>query len=279
MPPTKRKAPASTSTCTPSSSSPTCSTPALAQLRTALSHYPTSLALRANASKSSKELVELDHWFRVDLRHKLGISAPGDADHGATKPKTKTKNSANQLVPLDRDDLTNLMRWKLARGKFRPRLIELAASNPTTLIDSVLTPLLERSTPSLSLVPLLSTLRGIGPATSSALLSLYRPRTDPFLSDEAWTVFFPTEKPEYTEKAYKRFCEVFKVRLEEEGWGSAEELEMACWSWAVREKYGKVEEDGATKETKDTALNRDEPWGIGRETEGDEGKRARKKTK
>ncbi|SDA03623.1 BZ3501_MvSof-1269-A2-R1_Chr11g03191 [Microbotryum saponariae] len=251
MPPTKRKAAPSTSTSTAS---------------------------------SSKELVELDHWFRVDLRRKLGIRAPaslqaGDADHGATKPKPKTKNWANQLVPLDRDDLTNLMRWKLARGKFRPRLIELASSNPTTRIHSVLAPLLERSTPSLALVPRLSTLRGIGPATSSALLSLYRPRTDPFLSDEAWTVFFPTEKPEYTEKAYKRFREVFKVRLEEEGWGSAEELEMACWSWAVREKYGKAEEDGTMKETEDTALNRDEPRGIGRETAGEEGKRARRKTK
>ncbi|SCV73600.1 BQ2448_7526 [Microbotryum intermedium] len=274
MPPTKRKAPPPASS---SASSPTSPTPTLAQLLAALSYYPTSLTLRANASNSSKDLVELDHWFRVELRQKLGIFDSANDDVGATK--MKTKRSASKLGLLDSDDLTKLMRWKLARGKFRPRLVELASSNPTPLIHSVLTPLQTPSTPSLPLLSSLSTLRGIGPATSSALLSLYRPQTDPFLSDEAWTVFFPSVKPEYTEKAYKRFCEVFRERLETEAWENAEELEMACWSWAVTRKYGKREEDGKNSKGKESDSILAEARKSKEEEEGGASKSARRKMK
>ncbi|KAK4690377.1 hypothetical protein P7C70_g9599, partial [Phenoliferia sp. Uapishka_3] len=175
--------------------------PTDAQLHDALSHYSSSLSTRASASKSSADLVDLDLWFRTTLREQV------------KDPST----------PLTIPDLGKLMEWKLAvrsfypsssvlhsfslphtqRGKWRPRLVTLALSNSRSLLSSVLETLPIPSTPPLSstaaltFLKSLSQLSGIGPATASAILSVYYPTAEPFMSDEAWEVAVGG-KAEYT---------------------------------------------------------------------------------
>lgn len=62
------------------------------ELLQALKAYPESLALRAKASKSSKDLVDLDSWFRSDIGPDLRIKKRG----------------------LTVEELGKLMEWKLA---------------------------------------------------------------------------------------------------------------------------------------------------------------------
>ncbi|GAA5908697.1 hypothetical protein JCM6882_008177 [Rhodosporidiobolus microsporus] len=226
--------------------------PSKAELDTALSRYPQSLALRAAASKSSKDLVELDEWYRVDLRE--------------TTASRRKENEGGEAY-LTQEELGKLMRWKLARGKFRPRLEALALSNPDSLVRSTSSSASVAS-PS-SALSSLSSLKGCGPATASAILTLWHPESEPFMSDEAMEhceAYGEGEegkgKREYTVKAWKAFGEKMRERKEKEGWESMEQLEMALWSWGVERKYGgkegTAEAEKATKATKKRARRTEE---------------------
>ena len=211
-------------------SHPTC--PTDAELRAALAKYDASLATRAAASKASADLVELDHWFRTELRPTVASSAP----------------TSLSVVQLGR-----LMDWKLAvrlyptpaqrtplirasqRGKWRPKLVQLALSNPDALVASCTPP--EPTAQSKTALNALCVLKGIGPATASAILSLYNPIDEPFMSDEAYEAI-GLGKAEYTVKGWEKFKDAMRKRGESSGWDSQEELEKACWSWGVQKKFG-----------------------------------------
>ncbi|GAA5825096.1 hypothetical protein JCM11251_006097 [Rhodosporidiobolus azoricus] len=222
--------------------------PSKADLDTALSQYPTSLALRAKASKSSKDLVELDEWYRGELRTLMA--------------ERRREDKAGEAF-LTQVELGKLMRWKLARGKFRPRLEALALSNPDSLVRST-TSSASTAAPS-SALPTLASLKGCGPATSSAVLALWHPETEPFMSDEAMENCEEYEqgkegsrKKDYTVKAWKAYGEAMKRRAEKEGWESMEELEKALWSWAVQRKYGRSKEKDVVEKPKKTSKKRTE---------------------
>ena len=95
----------------------------------------------------------------------------------------------------------------------------------------------------------LSKLKAVGPATASAILALWYPDSEPFMSDEGLdyaTALGPDDsgkKPnrEYTVKAWRTYKEEMLNRKEREEWDSVDELEKALWSWAVLRKYGSEE--------------------------------------
>ncbi|GAA5907817.1 hypothetical protein JCM8208_001954 [Rhodotorula glutinis] len=93
--------------------------PSHAELAAALARYPAALELRAAASpKPSAQLVALDEWYRgdfFDMMQERMKESSGDGDDGKAEG--------------DEEWLVRLMDWKLARGKWRPRLQSLAASN------------------------------------------------------------------------------------------------------------------------------------------------------
>ncbi|KAL8276914.1 hypothetical protein RQP46_010642 [Phenoliferia psychrophenolica] len=202
--------------------------PTDADLRLALESYDASLSTRAGASKASSDLVALDAWYRTTLRTSLSSSP----------------------TALTVEQLGRLMEWKLARGKWRPKLVEMANSNPQTLLTSC-TPPSPTATAKVSLTALCS-LKGVGPATASAILSLYFPKTEPFLSDEAFEAM-GLGKAEYTVKGWEKFRAAMEKRLADGKWETMEELEKACWSWGVREKYG----DGGEGEKKEVKGKKD----------------------
>lgn len=95
---------------------------------------------------------------------------------------------------LSKADLVKLVEWKLTRGKWRPRLLAFAqAANEGAVKDAFLRSFSKlrsvkngRCSSALlkeALAPLIE-LKGVGPATATAIVSAVEPSV-PFMSDEA----------------------------------------------------------------------------------------------
>ncbi|GAA6054304.1 hypothetical protein JCM3770_001424 [Rhodotorula araucariae] len=220
--------------------------PSRAELTAALARYPGALELRARASRASAHLVELDAWYRRELRTAVQERLDNE-DQGERDPADR----------LTTDELVRLMDWKLARGKFRPRLQSLVASNSPVSLRSALADA-ARAPSREAALKALSKLSAVGPATASAVLALWYPADEPFMSDEAidgasaYGEGEPggTGKREYTVKGWREFREQMRARKEDEAWESMDDLEMALWSWAVERRYG----GGDAKEDEEAAV-------------------------
>ncbi|KAL9598175.1 MAG: hypothetical protein Q9219_004672 [cf. Caloplaca sp. 3 TL-2023] len=90
---------------------------------------------------------------------------------------------------LDKEELQDLVEWKLKHGTYRPSLAKLVASNSAEAVRSTtasafsLFAASEIHDPSKAIATL-CTLRGIGPATASLILACYDAVRVPFFSDE-----------------------------------------------------------------------------------------------
>lgn len=79
------------------------------ELEAALVNYSLALTSRSKVSvRTSKDLVELDSWYRNDLKTII-------ADRRNEKGKAKEAEGSTYLT---REDLGRLMEWKLAVGLF-----------------------------------------------------------------------------------------------------------------------------------------------------------------
>jgi len=137
-----------------------------------------------------KELRELDEWFRKGLVENL---------------------MAKEVPFVSRDELLKIVQWKLARGKYRPRLYKLVENNNEQSVR-------ECSQKAFKVVgdgeqghirkgiTELCKLKGLGPATASAILSAYS-KDVPFMADEAVQKLCPGKSIKYTMKGYMEFVE------------------------------------------------------------------------
>lgn len=109
-------------------------------------------------------LISLDEFYRKEL------------------PNLLHRRNPNPYIA--KDELARLMEWKLSRGKWRPRLLSFVSS----LNDAVVKEASGKAFASLpdisKAVSELTVLKGVGPATASAVLAAYAPEVAPFLSDE-----------------------------------------------------------------------------------------------
>ncbi|KAG7507728.1 hypothetical protein JOB18_042707 [Solea senegalensis] len=136
-------------------------------------------------------------------------------------------------------ELVKLMEWKLTRGKFRPRLQQLVASNGEETVE-------ECSRKAFSLLPdvqaaiaELSSLKGVGPATASAVLAAGAPAQTAFMSDEAMESI-PGLKPiQYTAKHYALFLDKMVERTKklnkvdpQQDW-TPHRLELCLWAMTI----------------------------------------------
>jgi hypothetical protein len=88
------------------------------------------------------------------------------------------------LLLLSKDELVELVTWKVKHGTFRPKLKALVESNDEDTVHKIIYDLSTNTgTPSEKL-KLLTQLKGIGPATASLVLSCIWPMEIPFFSDE-----------------------------------------------------------------------------------------------
>ncbi|XP_010486915.1 PREDICTED: uncharacterized protein LOC104764988 isoform X1 [Camelina sativa] len=182
-------------------------------------------------SLNKPELVSLDQFYRNELPCLLHDRDPNPY--------------------LTTSELSQLMKWKLSRGKWRPRLLDFVSS----LDDSVVKSASEKAFKSLpdisKAVKELTVLKGVGPATASAVLAAYAPDIAPFMSDEfyfwvnsnvegkAMEVALGSSK-DYSLKQYLLFVTKLhdkskELKLKGE-WDGPSDIERALWSCTVRAK-------------------------------------------
>ncbi|XP_075035224.1 uncharacterized protein LOC142097362 isoform X2 [Mixophyes fleayi] len=118
------------------------------------------------ASKGAKQsrLLELDKWYQKELPSCI---------------------SARPQKSLTLDELVKLMEWKLQRGKFRPRLHQMVSSNSASLVENCTRKAFQLLPDVSAAITELCQLKGIGPATASAVLSAGAPELTAFMADEA----------------------------------------------------------------------------------------------
>ncbi|KAL8159568.1 hypothetical protein V2J09_001105 [Rumex salicifolius] len=182
--------------------------------REALESYPARIA-----SLEKKDLVSLDDFYRSQLPCLLRSRLPAPY--------------------LTRSELTTLMQWKLTRGKFRPRLLNFVKSLDEEIVKSASEKAFLSLPDLFKAVSELSVLKGVGPATASAVLAAYAPDVAPFMSDEAMEAALGNSK-DYTLKQYIAFASKLLAKAKElssEGEPfTASDVERALWSSAIGAK-------------------------------------------
>ncbi|KAJ6685770.1 hypothetical protein OIU79_015729 [Salix purpurea] len=145
-------------------------------------------------SLNKPNLVSLDDFYRVELPSLIHQRNPGP-----------------HITTLE---LSKLMQWKLSRGKWRPRLLDFVSSLDESHVKSASQKAFE-SLPDVSkAVSALTVLKGVGPATASAVLAAYAPDVAPFMSDEAMEAVLGNSK-EYTLKQYLLFVDKLQTKSKE----------------------------------------------------------------
>ena len=156
-------------------------------------------------------LAELDRWYHAELP---GLIAGRAQPHVAL------------------DELVRLTEWKMARGVWRARNLVLVRSNAEVTVREV-------SGDALALVPhatrpvaTLSTLKGIGPATASAVLAAAHPERYPFFDELVAAQLPGLGAVKWTLGYYARYADALRTAAATLGddW-SAAELERALWAF------------------------------------------------
>ncbi|XP_027368139.1 uncharacterized protein LOC113874117 [Abrus precatorius] len=181
----------------------------------ALSAYPSRIHT-FSLNKNKPNLVSLDEFYCNHL------------------PSLLHERNPNPFITSQ--ELSNLMQWKLTRGKWRPRLLDFVSSLDDVVVKSASEKAFQ-SLPDISkAVSELTVLKGVGPATASAVLAAFAPHLTPFMSDQAMEAALGNSK-DYSLKQYLIFANKLQSKAKElssEGVSyTASDVERALWSFAV----------------------------------------------
>ncbi|KAJ0764866.1 hypothetical protein HanPI659440_Chr08g0296951 [Helianthus annuus] len=167
-------------------------------------------------------------------------------DHFYTKQLPSIIHKRNPNPYITTPELSNLMKWKLTRGKWRPRLLDFVSAIDNETVKAASEKAFKALPEVSKAVSELTVLKGVGPATASAVLAAYAPDVAPFMSDEAMVAALGNSK-DYTLKQYLLFVDKLQEKAKEL---SAEgdvftpsDVERALWSSAIG---AKVEESSNT---------------------------------
>ena len=174
--------------------------------REALASYEDVIAAQGVA-----RLPELDRWYRDELSTAL--------------PERRSMHVTHA-------ELVRLTEWKMARGVWRaPNLVLVRSNPPQDVIDA--------STLALSKVPhptapiaALAKLKGVGPATASAVTAAAAPHTYPFFDELVAEQVPELGKVAWTLGYYARYAEALRQRASALGgeWTPVM-VERAAWAW------------------------------------------------
>jgi hypothetical protein len=180
--------------------------------RDALAAYPDVVA-----EQGSDLLKRLDPWYRQELPALL----------------------AERAEPfVTRDELVRVVEWKMARGVWRPRNLQLARSNDEATVREASRAAFAAAPDPRRPLRLLGELKGVGPATASAVLAARLPERYPFF-DEVVAAQAPGLAPgEFTLKAYLAYAAALRERAATlaaacppDGW-DAQSVGLALWAAA-----------------------------------------------
>ncbi|KAL2317872.1 hypothetical protein Fmac_031748 [Flemingia macrophylla] len=198
----------------------------------ALSAYASRIhSLSVNKKKGN--LVALDEFYRNELPSLL--------------------QGRNPSPFVTRRELSDLMQWKLTRGKWRPRLLNLVSSLDDALVSSASQKAFQNLPDLSKAVSALTLLKGVGPATASALLAAFAPHIAPFMSDEAMEAALGNSK-DYSLKQYLKFAEKLQMKAKELSSGgesfTPSDVERALWSSAMGQKQLSAPQENQDPKTK-----------------------------
>lgn len=174
--------------------------------------------------------------FRIESLKKPNLVS---LDHFYTTELPPLIHQRNPNPHITTSELSKLMQWKLTRGKWRPRLLDFVSSLDEALVKSASQKAFQ-SLPDISkAVSELTVLKGVGPATASAVLAAYAPDIAPFMSDEAMVAALGNSK-DYTLKQYILFVDKLQAKAKElSAKGDTftpSDVERAVWSSTIGAK-------------------------------------------
>ncbi|XP_078274374.1 uncharacterized protein LOC144604109 isoform X3 [Rhinoraja longicauda] len=143
---------------------------------------------------------------------------------------------------LTRAELVQLMEWKLTRGKFRPMLQKMVASNPEDSVASCTRKAFKLLPDVSAAIQELTKLKAVGPATASAVLVAGAPHDAAFMADEAVESIAGLAPIKYTLKHYILYLDKVRECAEQlntsdlvSDW-TPHKIEQCLWTWAVAQK-------------------------------------------
>ncbi|XP_062330840.1 uncharacterized protein zgc:112496 [Osmerus eperlanus] len=168
--------------------------------------------------KKSGKLLTLDRWFQLELPEAI-----------AKRP--------DRYITLP--ELVKLMEWKLTRGKFRPRLQQLVATNAVEVVERCSRKAFTLLPDVLAAITELSSLKALGPATASAVLAAGAPEEAAFMADEAMESVPGLGPIQYAAKHYALYLSKVTERTKalnkadsQSDW-TPHRVELCLWAWAV----------------------------------------------
>jgi len=195
------------------------------QFEWVLAKYDTALQLKAeNKTSKAETLLKLDKWYQNELPKKI--------------------KSRGKEAHLTHDEIVQTIKWKLARGVFRPRLKDLVQMNTPRVVmnetKKAFRALWKRNDLE-SAVMALSNLKGVGPAMASAVLAAGAPEVAPFMADEILKSMPEIECIDYTMKEYMKLVEktnkcVERLNAQGGNW-TPHKVELTIWAHYVMRDF------------------------------------------
>lgn len=162
--------------------------------------------------QGSERLPELDRWVRDELPDRIRARA---APH------------------ITLEELEQVTRWKMSRGVWRGRNLALVRSNPEDEVRQVSGEALGKIPDPRAPITILSRLKGVGPATASAVAAAAAPEHYPFFDDIAAAQVPDLGPVAYTGAYYQRYANALRAKAAEIGddWTPVN-VERALWAHA-----------------------------------------------
>jgi hypothetical protein len=143
------------------------------------------------ARQPSELLQKRDPWYRDTL--------PGAI-------------SARPEPYVTRDELIWVVEWKMARGVWRARNLHLARANEPEAVEQASRAAFAAADEERRALKLLGSLRGVGPATVSAVLAAHRPEAYPFFDDVVAAQVPGLPVGDFSVKAYLAYAAALRER-------------------------------------------------------------------
>ncbi|KAG0283109.1 hypothetical protein BGZ96_012530 [Linnemannia gamsii] len=189
----------------------------------ALALYPEAFKALA-ATKTDQSIIALDQWYQTDFPLILASRSPCYINH---------------------DEIVKLVAWKLKRGKYRPALAKMVAEHADSLVRRTSQQAFEIIASKNDLkaaISKMSELKGVGPATASAILCAGAPDKVPFMADESVDSVPELGKIAYTLAYYLKFAtrvidKATRLKTAGSAVNSPHLVELALWADMMTDKF------------------------------------------